>query len=68
MFCPKCGTLIGLDDLLFGGCCTYGCSKCHIAIYCYDPFTHELDEDTKPIMFNIFKVIFLKIKYKIRKE
>jgi len=63
MYCPKCGTNIGNDDILFGGCCSYVCSKCGFCIYCYDVFTDELEEDTKPV-YSFVKALKLRMSYK----
>ena len=69
MYCPKCGTSISNDDMLFGGCCSYRCSECGFCIYCYDVFTDELEEDTKPI-FNPVKAWLLRfpLRHYNRKE
>lgn len=67
MYCPKCGTIIHADDMLFGGCCSYRCSCCDFYINCYDVFTDELEEDTKPI-YSLLKAMRLKYCYEKRKN
>jgi len=63
MYCINCGTKIHMEDMLFGGCCQWGCSNCHFAHNCKDFFTGKIRENTRPI-FNPIKAIVLRRRFK----
>lgn len=65
MYCPRCGTPLTDEDMLFGGCCGWRCSRCSKAVDCYDVFTKEYEESSKPLR-NMIKAALLRRSYDIR--
>lgn len=47
MFCPVCGN--NELEQLYGGMCGKGCVKCGKGIYCRDPLSNEIEEDSLPV-------------------
>lgn len=64
MFCPKCGGIF--FEATFGGS-SRDCIYCGQAINCRNSFTDEIEKDSLLIL-NIFKAIFLRIKYNADSE